>query len=115
MSTSLRTIERERAKYTSSTSRRWQITSFAAQFFGSGRRESTASLWPRIAAASSSGVRLIRSSRFSNGCFAYSSIVAIVRPPDAAALRGRALRAPFQRTLEVNPSAEVADQDLVEA
>src|SRR5262245_26692462 len=51
--------------------------SFAAQFFGSGRRESSASLRPRIAAARSSAVRLIRSTRFSNGCFAYSSLVAI--------------------------------------
>src|SRR5262245_25167881 len=53
------------------------MISFAAQFFGSGRRDRTASLCLYIAATSSSGVRAMRASRASNGCFAYSSTVGI--------------------------------------
>src|SRR5262249_21222989 len=71
------TMAWKRTKNTSSVSRRWHMTSFAAQFFGSGRRDRTASLCSYIAAASSSGVRAMRASRASNGCFAYSSTVSI--------------------------------------
>src|SRR4029434_5628414 len=64
-----------RMKYTSSMSRKWQMTSLAAQFLLSGRRTRAASLWPRIAAARSSAVRDMRPRRCSRGCLATSSRV----------------------------------------
>src|SRR6266446_5194052 len=64
-----------RSRNHSSLSRRWQITSVAAQLFGAGRRARTSLPAPRTAAASSLGVRAIRVSRSSRGRCAYSSIV----------------------------------------
>src|SRR5881296_1230538 len=64
-----------RTKYTSSMSRKWQMTSLAAQFLLSGRRTRAASLWPRIAAARSSAVWDMRPRRCSRGCLATSSRV----------------------------------------
>lgn len=64
----------------SSVSRRWQTTSFGAQFFGSGRRTSTASGWPEIAAARSSAARVRRRRRSSSGILATSSIVSMRAP-----------------------------------
>src|SRR2546425_1031615 len=51
---------------------------------GAARRDSAASSRPRIAAASSSAVRVRRFSRSSTGSFAYSSIVGIVILPSAS-------------------------------
>src|SRR5437867_11206227 len=64
-----------RTKYTSSMSRKWQMTSLAAQFLLSGRRTRAASLWPRVAVARSSAVRDMRPRRCSRGCLATSSRV----------------------------------------
>src|SRR4030095_8437243 len=64
-----------RTKNTSSMSRKWQMTSLAAQFLLSGRRTRAASLWPRIAAARSSAVWDMRPRRCSRGCLATSSRV----------------------------------------
>src|SRR5207302_2152682 len=47
--------------------------------FGSGRRASAASLWPRTAPASSAGVRSRRFRRTATGAFAYSSMLGIGR------------------------------------
>src|SRR4030095_3861592 len=54
-------------------SRKWQMTSLAAQFLLSGRRTRAASLWPRIASARSSAVRDMRPRRCSRDCLADSS------------------------------------------
>src|SRR5437867_4648867 len=80
-------------------SRRWQMTSLAAQFLASGRRTRTASLWPRIAAARSSAVRDIRPRRCSQGCLATSSRVGMsaLSASPLAVLDGAAIGAGLRR------------------
>src|SRR5439155_19624505 len=87
LSSSFRSIDSSRVWKTSSMSRRWQMTSVAAQFFSSGRRASIWSFCPRIAAARSSGVRLMRARR-SRGEAARIPRVWASRPPWSASRRG---------------------------
>ena len=68
----------KRSMKNSSVSRRWQTISFGAQFFSSGRRQSTPSGRSATAMSSSWPVRPRRSSLSARGILATSSFVSIV-------------------------------------